>query len=90
MPPGFTRSFAARLDKPCRLSVSEARDGARGLLAIRASGGYTVAQDEASCVVYGMPREAAEIGAAEEVLPLAEIGPALLAQARKRGSGNRV
>lgn len=160
MPPGFTRSFAARLDKLCRISVSEARDGdrilpgtallapgglhmevarsganyvaklseappvnghrpavdvmfnsaarcagrnliaalltgmgkdgARGLLEIREAGGYTVAQDQASCVVYGMPREAAEIGAAEEVLPLEEIGSALLAQARKRGSGNRV
>lgn len=160
MPAGFTRSFAARLDKLCRVSVSEARDGdrilpgtallapgglhmevarsganyvarlseapqvnghrpavdvmfasaarcagrnliaalltgmgkdgARGLLEIREAGGYTVAQDEASCVVYGMPREAAEIGAAEEVLPLEEIGPALLAQARKRGNGNRV
>ncbi|WP_342244989.1 protein-glutamate methylesterase/protein-glutamine glutaminase [Pseudomonas sp. OTU5201] len=160
MPAGFTRSFAARLDKLCRISVSEARDGdrilpgtallapgglhmevtrsganyvarlsdappvnghrpavdvmfnsaarcagrnliaalltgmgkdgARGLLEIRESGGYTLAQDEASCVVYGMPREAAEIGAAEEVLPLEEIAPALLAQARRRGSGNRV
>ncbi|MNF91737.1 Chemotaxis response regulator protein-glutamate methylesterase of group 2 operon [compost metagenome] len=160
MPPGFTRSFAARLDRLCRISVCEARDGdrilpgtallapgglhmevarsganyvarlseappvnghrpavdvmfnsaarcagrnliaalltgmgrdgARGLLEIREAGGYTVAQDQASCVVYGMPREAAEIGAAEEVLPLEEIGPALLAQARKRGSGNRV
>jgi two-component system chemotaxis response regulator CheB len=160
MPAGFTRSFAARLDKLCRISVSEARDGdrilpgtaliapgglhmevarsganyvarlseappvnghrpavdvmfnsaarcagrnliaalltgmgkdgARGLLEIREAGGYTVAQDEASCVVYGMPREAAEIGAAEEVLALEEIGPALLAQARRRGSGNRV
>lgn len=160
MPPGFTRSFAARLDRLCRISVSEARDGdrilpgtallapgglhmevarsganyvvrlseappvnghrpavdvmfnsaarcagrnliaalltgmgkdgARGLLEIRKAGGYTMAQDEASCVVYGMPREAAEIGAAEEVLPLEEIGPGLLAQARRRGSGNRV
>ncbi len=66
------------------------RDGAQGLLAIRQSGGYTLAQDEASCVVYGMPREAAAIGAAEEVLALAAIAPALIAQARKRGSGNRV
>ncbi|AYC32588.1 chemotaxis response regulator protein-glutamate methylesterase [Pseudomonas cavernae] len=66
------------------------RDGAQGLLDIRQSGGYTLAQDEASCVVYGMPREAAAIGAAEEVLPLAAIAPALLAQARKRGGGNRV
>lgn len=66
------------------------RDGALGLLDIRQTGGYTVAQDEATCVVYGMPREAALIGAAEEVLPLAAIGPALMAQVRKRGGGNRV
>jgi len=53
------------------------RDGAAGLLRIRRAGGVTIAQDEASCVVYGMPREAALLGAAEQVLPLAEIGPAL-------------
>lgn len=56
-------------------------DGARGLLAIRQAGGVTLAQDEASSVVYGMPREAALLGAAQRVLPLAEIGPALAALA---------
>ena len=55
------------------------RDGAAGLLAIRRAGGLTIAQDEATCVVYGMPREAAQMGAAERVLPLGEIGPALAA-----------
>ena len=55
------------------------RDGAAGLLAVRRSGGRTIAQDEATCVVYGMPREAALLGAAERVLPLGEIGPALAA-----------
>jgi two-component system chemotaxis response regulator CheB len=58
------------------------RDGARGLLAIRQAGGFTMAQDEASCVVYGMPREAVALGAAERVLPLAEIGTALAALTR--------
>lgn len=53
------------------------RDGAAGLLEIRNAGGLTFAQDEASCVVYGMPREAFLIGAAEHVLPLKDIGPAL-------------
>jgi two-component system chemotaxis response regulator CheB len=51
------------------------RDGAAGLLEIRRAGGLTIAQDEATSVVYGMPREAMLIGAAERILPLAEIGP---------------
>ncbi|MNP13225.1 Chemotaxis response regulator protein-glutamate methylesterase of group 2 operon [compost metagenome] len=160
MPPGFTRSFAERLDRQTRLRVSEARDGdrilpghallapgdfhlrversgadyvvrldqgppvnghrpsvdvmfeslarcagrnllaalltgmgkdgARGLLAIREAGGHTIAQDEDSCVVYGMPREAAEIGAAGEILALERIAGALLREALGRGGGNRV
>jgi len=49
------------------------RDGASGLLELRQSGARTVGQDEASCVVYGMPRVAAEIGACEFVLPLEAI-----------------
>lgn len=160
MPPGFTRSFAERLNRMSRIKVVEARggerilpghaflapgdqhllversganyltrlsnappvqrhkpavdpmfssvaqcagrnvlaclltgmgkDGAQGLLEIRQAGGYTVAQNEATCVVYGMPREAQAIGAAQEVLALDEIAAALLQQARKRGGGNRV
>jgi two-component system, chemotaxis family, protein-glutamate methylesterase/glutaminase len=54
------------------------KDGAEGLLAIRRAGGTTFAQDEATSVVFGMPREAAAIGAAMQVLPLDQIGPALL------------
>jgi two-component system chemotaxis response regulator CheB len=53
------------------------RDGAQGLLAIRQAGGYTIAQDEATSVVYGMPRAAVELGAAKSVLPLDLIGGAL-------------
>jgi two-component system chemotaxis response regulator CheB len=53
------------------------RDGAAGLLEIRRAGGLTIAQDEATSVVYGMPREAMLLGAAERVLPLPEIGPCL-------------
>lgn len=49
------------------------RDGAKGLLAVRHAGGITIAQDEASSVVFGMPREAVLLGAAERVLPLEEI-----------------
>jgi two-component system chemotaxis response regulator CheB len=50
------------------------RDGAAGLLAIRRAGGLTIAQDEASSVVYGMPREAVLLDAVDEVLTPAEIG----------------
>ena len=53
------------------------RDGAAGLLEIRRAGGRTVAQDEASSVVYGMPHQAALLNAAERILPLSEIGPAI-------------
>ena len=53
------------------------RDGADGLLAIRRAGGHTIAQDEATCVIYGMPRAAVEIGAAASVLSLDAIAPAL-------------
>ncbi|HEY4117651.1 MAG TPA: chemotaxis-specific protein-glutamate methyltransferase CheB [Byssovorax sp.] len=58
------------------------RDGAAGLLAMRRAGARTFAQDEATSVVYGMPREAALIGAAERVLPLERIADALVAAAR--------
>jgi two-component system chemotaxis response regulator CheB len=53
------------------------RDGAAGLLALRQAGGFTVAQDEETSIVYGMPREAALLGAATRVLPLGEIGRCL-------------
>ncbi|WNG52663.1 chemotaxis protein CheB [Archangium minus] len=54
------------------------RDGARGLKEIRERGGRTIAQDKASCAVYGMPKEAVRLGAAEEILPLDQIGPMLV------------
>ncbi len=55
------------------------RDGARGLLAMRQAGAHTLGQDEASSVVYGMPRAAFEAGAVEHQVPLHAAGPALLA-----------
>jgi two-component system chemotaxis response regulator CheB len=62
------------------------RDGASGLLEIRRAGGLTIAQDEATSVIYGMPREALLLGAAERILPLGEIGPELAADASEAGS----
>jgi two-component system chemotaxis response regulator CheB len=64
------------------------RDGAAGLLALRRAGAFTIAQDEASCVVFGMPREAIALGAAARVLPLGDIAPALTRlTARAPGGG---
>lgn len=150
MPPGFTSSFAARLNGLCRISVAEARHGERilpghayiapggkqfridrsgsnyvavvedtepvnrhkpsvevlfksaarvlgpnaigimltgmgadGALAMREmkdAGAYNYVQDEATCVVFGMPRMAIQAGAAHEVLPLKQIAPTLLSR----------
>lgn len=54
------------------------RDGAKGLLALRKAGAWTFAQNEATCVVYGMPQAAATLGAAHELLPLDDIPARLL------------
>ncbi|MBW4620937.1 MAG: chemotaxis-specific protein-glutamate methyltransferase CheB [Cyanosarcina radialis HA8281-LM2] len=54
------------------------RDGAAGMQAIAQAGGITIAQDEKSCVVFGMPKEAIALGAAQHVLPIQEIAPLLL------------
>jgi len=150
MPPGFTTSFAARLNSLCQITVQEAvngerilpghayiapggrqfridrsganyvavveegepvnrhkpsvevlfkscasvvgrnafgimltgmgNDGAKAMREMKDAGSYNYVQDEASCVVFGMPREAILHGAADEVLPLTEIAPALLAR----------
>jgi two-component system chemotaxis response regulator CheB len=157
MPPGFTTSFAARLNGLCQIAVKEAshgerilpghayiapggkqfridksganylcvvedgelvnrhkpsvevlfksaarlvgrnafgimltgmgNDGAKAMKEMRDSGSYNYVQDEASCVVFGMPREAILHGAADEVLPLIAIAPALLS--RLSGSSDR-
>ncbi len=150
MPPGFTTSFAARLNGLCRISVGEAvngerllpghayiapggkqfridrsganyvavvedgelvnrhkpsvevlfksgakiagrnafgimltgmgNDGARAMKEMKDAGSYNFVQDEASCVVFGMPKEAIAHGAADEVLPLGDIAGALIAK----------
>lgn len=58
------------------------KDGARGMLAMRQAGAWTVGQDQASCVVYGMPREAAAVGAVEEVASLQDIPARILGRLR--------
>lgn len=160
MPPGFTRTFAERLDKLTRLHVVEAKggerilpghaylapgghhlivvrsgadyvvklsdaepvhrhrpavdvmmesvalaggknvlgvlltgmgkDGAKGMLNIREHGGYTLAQDEASCVVYGMPKEAVSVGGVDQTVELGTMGAVLLEKIKAMGSGNRL
>jgi len=160
MPPGFTTSFAARLDGLCQISVKEAahgerilpghayiapggkqfridrsganyicvvedgepvnrhkpsvevlfrsaarvagrnafgimltgmgNDGAKAMKEMRDAGSYNYVQDEASCVVFGMPREAIVHGAADEVLPLTAIAPALLARLSSSNDRYRV
>lgn len=159
MPPGFTTSFAKRLNNCCKVSVKEAqhderilpgtaylapgamhlkivksgadyrtflepegfvsghrpsvdvmfeslvpiatniaavlltgmgRDGAQGLLDIKRSGGYTLVQDEASCVVFGMPKIAIEKGAATDIKDINDIAPALLEYLAKNQAGSRL
>ncbi len=58
-------------------------DGARGLLAMRRRGARTIAQDEASCAVYGMPQAACRLGAVDHVLPLPDIAERILKLARE-------
>jgi len=60
-------------------------DGAQGLLRMRQAGAHTIAQDEASCVVFGMPREAIAVGAAAQVLPLSAVSAAILSPHHRRG-----
>ncbi|WP_281404991.1 chemotaxis response regulator protein-glutamate methylesterase [Nitratireductor sp. XY-223] len=63
------------------------RDGAKGLLEMRNGGATTIGQNEASCVVYGMPRSAFEIGAVENQLPLRRIGEEILKSTLSRKGG---
>jgi two-component system chemotaxis response regulator CheB len=80
------RSAAERFGPRCAaaLLTGMGDDGVEGLAAIQAAGGFTLAQDEATSVVYGMPREAARRGAARVVAPLESIGGILLSEARRR------
>ena len=86
---------AARVVGPNALGImltGMGADGAAAMKEMRDAGSYNLAQDEASCVVFGMPREAIAAGAAHEVLPLSQITPKLIERLRATGgvSINRV
>jgi two-component system chemotaxis response regulator CheB len=70
-------SVAAAASSLAVLLTGMGSDGAEGMAALRKSGAATIAQNEASCVVFGMPREAIRLGAAQQILPLNEIAQAL-------------
>lgn len=79
----------AKLERGAALGIlltGMGKDGAEGLLALRNAGCYTIAQDEATCVVFGMPREAIALGAAVEVRPLHAIAAAAMAAMSARAS----
>jgi two-component system chemotaxis response regulator CheB len=57
-------------------------DGARGMLEMKEAGGATIAQDEATSVIFGMPNEAIKRGAVDEILPLGAIAGCILRRAR--------
>ncbi len=67
-------------------------DGAKGLLAMHEKGARTFAQDEQTCVVFGMPREAIKLGAADEVMPLQSIPRGIMShwQSQEKGMGEAV
>ncbi|MFA5043637.1 MAG: chemotaxis response regulator protein-glutamate methylesterase [Kiritimatiellia bacterium] len=76
----FFKSVAAHWSPPgvAVLLTGMGRDGGEGLLALRRCGWRTLAQDEATSIVYGMPRAAAELRAAEKILPLNDIANAIM------------
>ena len=65
-------------------------DGADGMLAMRRAGALTIAEAEESCVVFGMPKEAINVGAVHEVLPVGSIAGRLVQQLARLGASNRV
>lgn len=87
----FFASIARRLRaRGCGvLLTGMGRDGAAGLGALRQAGFHTIAQDERSSVVWGMPRAAIDLGAAVEVLPLERIGPRIAAWVAALVEGGR-
>ncbi len=64
-------------------------DGANGLKEMRDAGGYTIAQDEKTCVVFGMPKEAIETGGVNEIIPLPDISSAIISHIKADYAGNK-
>ena len=58
-------------------------DGAKGMKEMHDSGSYTIAQDEKTCIVYGMPAEAVKLGGVDEIVPLQNITARALAAASR-------
>jgi two-component system response regulator WspF len=89
----FFESLALAWPRPgiAVLLTGMGNDGARGLRRLKELGWHTIAQDQATSIVYGMPRAAAEGHAASQILPLPQIGPAVLARlnALERAAGGR-
>ena len=59
-------------------------DGARGMLEMKEAGAYNIAQDEGSCVVFGMPKEAIKLGAVDKTVPLDQIAALVLERSKAR------
>lgn len=66
------------------------KDGAAGMLELKQAGTYTIAQDEATCVVFGMPKEAIALGGVDEVLPLKEIPARVIQRLKAMGHGGNI
>ena len=69
-------------DAPSIVHTGMGDDGARGLLEMRQAGSHTIAQDEDSCVVFGMPKEAIQRGAAVKIVPLNRVAHEIETYAR--------
>jgi len=85
----FFKSLAAHWPQPgvAMILTGMGRDGAEGLKLLRERGWRTIAQDKETSVVYGMPKAAAEIGAAHESLPIGMVGPAAIARLAQMSGG---
>ena len=67
------------------------KDGAAGMLEMRKAGAYNFAQDEASCVVFGMPKEAIAAGGVNDIVSLRDMAKSVLSKVSSMGShGNRI